>query len=153
MISVAALFFSGLVFALGLGISGMTLPAKVLGFLDVTSAWDPSLLFVMGTAIAVYALAHRLSLRAARPLLAATFPALPRQPVDRKLVLGAMLFGAGWGIAGVCPGPALVNLGGHAPGAALFVASMLGGMALQRWSSTRIPATRRPPTLFEKELT
>jgi uncharacterized membrane protein YedE/YeeE len=64
-----------------------------------------------------------------------------------------MLFGAGWGIAGVCPGPALVNLGGHAPGAALFVAAMLGGMALQRWSSTRIPATRRPPTLLEKELT
>ncbi|GAC1557626.1 MAG: hypothetical protein NVS2B9_20200 [Myxococcales bacterium] len=153
MIRFAALFLSGLIFALGLGISGMTLPAKVLGFLDVTGAWDPSLLFVMGTAIPVYALAHRLSLRAARPLLAAAFPVLPRQPVDRKLVLGATLFGAGWGIAGVCPGPALVNLGGHAPGAALFVAAMLGGMALHRWSSTRIPAIPNPFTLLEKELT
>jgi len=143
----ASLFLSGL------GIPGMTLPSKVLGFLDVTAAWDPSLLFVMGTAIPIYALAHRPSLWAARPLLAPAFPVLPRQPMDRNLVLGAMLFGAGWGIAGVCPGPALVNLGGHAPGAALFVIAMLGGVALQRWSSTRIPATPKPLTLLKKELT
>lgn len=152
MIAFAALFIAGLVFALGLGISGMTLPSKVLGFLDVTGAWDPSLLFVMGTAIPVYALAHRLSVRAARPLLAASFPNLPRQPVDRNLVLGAMLFGAGWGIAGVCPGPALVNLGGGAPGAALFVVAMMGGMALYRWSGARISAIPAPVKLLRKEI-
>lgn len=134
MIALATMFLAGLLFAFGLGISGMTLPSKVLGFLDVTGHWDPSLLFVMGTAIPVYALAHRLTLRARKPLLAEAFPDLRGGPLDRSLFLGAGLFGAGWGIAGVCPGPALVNLGGMAPGAALFCAAMIGGMILQRWS-------------------
>ena len=126
------LFLSGLIFALGLGISGMTLPARVLGFLDVTGAWDPSLLFVMGTAVPIYALAHRLSLRARKPLLAPAFPSLPRTAIDLRLVIGAAIFGVGWGISGICPGPGLVNLGGLAPGAALFVAAMVAGMVLQR---------------------
>ena len=134
MISLVTMFLAGLLFALGLGISGMTLPSKVLGFLDVTGHWDPSLLFVMGTAIPVYMVAHRLMLRAKKPLFAAEFPDVRARQIDRPLVLGAMLFGAGWGIAGVCPGPALVNLGGLAPGAALFCAAMAAGMTLQRWS-------------------
>ena len=96
----------------------------------MTGACDPSLLFVMGTAIPIYALAHRLSLRGRKPLFASRFPTWSRTRIDRRLVLGAAIFGAGWGIAGICPGPALVNLGGFAPGAALFVAAMLGGMAL-----------------------
>lgn len=135
MISLVTMFLAGLLFAFGLGISGMTLPSKVLGFLDVTGHWDPSLLFVMGTAVPVYAVAHRLMLRAKKPLLGIEFPDVRRRPVDRSLVVGAILFGAGWGIAGVCPGPALVNLGGLAPGAALFCAAMAAGMALQKWSS------------------
>ena len=153
-------FFSGLLFAMGLGISGMTLPSKVLGFLDVTGAWDPSLLFVMGTAIPIYALAHRLSLRGRKPLLASSFPTWSRTRIDRRLVLGAAIFGAGWGIAGICPGPALVNLGGFAPGAALFVAAMLGGMALHAWfnpqnemvtaGAGRALAPESPPTVFSQ---
>ena len=134
MISLVTMFLAGLLFALGLGVSGMTLPSKVLGFLDVTGPWDPSLLFVMGAAIPVYALAHRLRLRAKKPLLAPGFPDLRPQPIDRSLVVGAVLFGAGWGIAGVCPGPALVNLGGLVPGAGLFCAAMAAGMALQKWT-------------------
>ena len=132
MIGAVTSFLAGLLFACGLGISGMTLPSKVLRFLDVTGQWDPSLLFVMGAAIPIYALAHRLTLRAHKPLLAAAFPDVRPSPIDRRLLSGAVLFGAGWGIAGVCPGPALVNLGGLAPGAALFAAAMLGGMALQK---------------------
>lgn len=137
MIAPVAFFVSGLLFALGLGVSGMTLPSRVLGFLDVTGAWDPTLLFVMGTAIPIYAAAHRLSLRARKPLLAPAFPRPSRTAIDRPLVLGAGLFGIGWGISGICPGPGLVNLGGLAPGAAVFVAAMLGGMALHAASARR----------------
>lgn len=136
---------AGLLFALGLGISGMTLPSRVLGFLDVSGAWDPSLLFVMGTAIPVYALAHRLSLRARKPLLASAFPVWSRTQIDRSLLFGAVLFGIGWGISGICPGPALVNLGALAPGAALFVAAMLGGMALHHLSQARGEAGQTEP--------
>ena len=134
MIALSTMFLAGLIFAFGLGISGMTLPSKVLGFLDITGNWDPSLLFVMGAAIPVYAIAHRLTLRAHKPLFADAFPDVGGGRVDRSLLVGAGLFGAGWGIAGVCPGPALVNLGGMAPGAALFCAAMVGGMTLQRWT-------------------
>jgi len=134
VIALLSCFAAGLLFALGLGVSGMLLPSKVLGFLDVTCQWDPSLAFVMGTAVPVYAIAHRLVLMRKRPLLA---PALPEQPaaaIDRPLAIGAALFGAGWGLSGVCPGPAIVNLGGLAPGAALFCAAMLAGMALEKWT-------------------
>ena len=141
MIAATAFFLAGLLFALGLGISGMTLPSRVLGFLDVTGVWDPSLLFVMGTAVPIYALAHRLSLRANKPVLAAAFPTWTRTAIDRRLLLGAALFGVGWGISGICPGPGLVNLGGFAPGAWLFVAAMVGGMALHRFSERLNQAT------------
>jgi uncharacterized membrane protein YedE/YeeE len=117
-------FLSGVLFACGLAISGMTLPAKVLGFLDVTGAWDPSLILVMATAIPVYALAWRFTSASRRPQL-------PKLKIDRALVLGAVLFGLGWGITGLCPGPALVNLGGVAPGAMLFCAAMIAGIWLQ----------------------
>lgn len=121
-------FVAGLVFALGLGIAGMTLPRKVLGFLDVTGDWDPTLAFVMGGAVAVYALASPLILRRPRPLLAPRFAVPTRRDLDARLVVGAAVFGIGWGLVGFCPGPALVALGAGVPQAAIFSAAMLAGM-------------------------
>ena len=108
-------FVSGIVFALGLGISGMTRPIKVIGFLDLFGNWDASLAFVMIGAIAVYFLAHRISLNMTSPLLAAKFSLPTRSDLDRRLVIGAVIFGVGWGLAGFCPGPAIVfSLRSHA---------------------------------------
>jgi uncharacterized membrane protein YedE/YeeE len=124
-------FLSGGLFALGLGVAGMTRPEKVLGFLDLLGDWDPSLALVMVGAIAVHALAHRV--RTGRPLLGGTFQLPTRRDIDVRLVMGAALFGVGWGLAGYCPGPGLVSLAGPLPVAALFVGAMLGGMALFGW--------------------
>ena len=122
-------FAGGVLFSLGLAMSGMTDPAKVIGFLDVTGAWDPTLLFVMGGAVLVFGIAWRAARRLAAPVLAPGFPTLPDR-IDRRLVAGALLFGAGWGLAGYCPGPALASLGAGATGAALFVGAMVAGMYL-----------------------
>lgn len=124
----AVAFVCGLVFAVGLAVSGMTDPAKVIGFLDVGGAWNPSLALVMGAGLFVVGLGYRLGVT--RPLLDARFPALEGAGIDRRLVGGAALFGLGWGIVGYCPGPAVVALGAGVPGSVLFVASMLTGMAL-----------------------
>ena len=123
-------FSCGLLFAVGLGISGMSQPSKVLGFLDIAGgAWDPSLAFVMIGGIAVVALMRRFA--PARPLCEpAGYPTLRRHGIDGKLVLGSALFGAGWGLVGYCPGPALVSLGAAVPGALLFCAALLMGMAV-----------------------
>lgn len=121
---------TGLAFALGLGIGGMTRPAKVLSFLDVTGAWDPTLAFVMGGAVTTYALARLAIERRGRPLLRARFSLPSRRDVDAPLIAGAALFGAGWGLVGLCPGPALVTLGAAVPESALFVAAMTAGMLL-----------------------
>ena len=123
-------FACGLLFAVGLGISGMSQPSKVLGFLDIAGgAWDPSLAFVMAGGIAVVALFRRFA--PARPLCEpAGYSPLRRHGIDRKLVLGSALFGAGWGLVGYCPGPALVSFGAAVPGALLFCAAMLMGMAI-----------------------
>ena len=119
----------GVVFAVGLGISGMTQPSKVLGFLDVAGgAWDPSLGVVMLGGMAMLALVRRFA--PARPLFDAAYPTLKRTPIDRPLVAGAAIFGLGWGLVGYCPGPAVVALGALVPGAGLFCASALLGMAL-----------------------
>ena len=109
----AVAFVAGLIFALGLGISGMTLPQKVIGFLDVTGAWDYSLAFVMGGAVVVYGIAYQLVRRMEKPRYAAKFHLPTSRKIDWRLLLGAMLFGAGWGLGGFCPGPALVSLPGH----------------------------------------
>lgn len=114
-------FAAGLVFAIGLGVSGMTQPTKVIGFLDVAGAWDPSLAFVMLGAIAVHAVFVRRLKRASAP---------PPNAVDARLLVGAALFGMGWGIAGFCPGPALVSLITLAPASLAFVTSMLAGMGV-----------------------
>ena len=119
----------GFVFAVGLALSGMSQPSKVLGFLDVAGgAWDPSLAFVMLGGVAVVALARRLA--PTRPLFERSYPTLRRHGIDRRLVLGAALFGLGWGLVGYCPGPAIVALGAAVPGSLLFCASMLMGMAI-----------------------
>ena len=128
----AVAFLSGLLFALGLGVGGMTKPAKVLAFLDVAGNWDPSLALVMAGAIAVYAPASRWALRRSAPLCAARFQVPTRRDLDAPLIVGAALFGAGWGLAGYCPGPALVSLASGASGVVLFVAAMLAGMGIER---------------------
>jgi len=124
-------FVCGLVFALGLGIGGMTQPAKVIGFLDVFGAWDPSLAFVMGGAVATHAILRRLVMRRTAPVLEAGFSLPTLTSIDGRLLGGAALFGAGWGIAGFCPGPALVATGAGARAAIVFTVAMLAGMFLQ----------------------
>ncbi len=128
---------AGLVFGLGLILSGMTDPAKVLGFLDVAGAWDPSLALVMGGAIAVAAPLFAWLRRRSQSLLDAPLQWPTRTVVDRRLVLGSLAFGAGWGLAGFCPGPALVSAASGHREAWLFVAAMVAGMAVFSWIEQR----------------
>jgi uncharacterized membrane protein YedE/YeeE len=125
-------FLCGVIFALGLGISGMTRPAKVLAFLDVTGAWDPSLAFVMIGAIAVHAVLTRVILRRGEPLLAPAFALPTRRDIDAQLLVGAAIFGVGWGLAGLCPGPAVTVLASGTTTAVAFVLAMLLGMRAAR---------------------
>lgn len=133
-------FLAGLVFGLGLIASGMANPDKVLSFLDLAGAWDPSLALVMVGAIAVAGVAFALVKRQSAPVFGREFQLPTAVHPDRRLVLGSITFGVGWGVAGFCPGPALVALGAGIPKAAVFVAAMVAGMALfellERW---RIP--------------
>jgi hypothetical protein len=136
MATVMTSFVCGLVFGFGLLISGMTDPMKVLGFLDVFGRWDPTLVFVMAGAAGVSFAGYAVARRRGAPLLAARsqWPALG--VIDAPMIGGAVLFGIGWGLAGVCPGPALVNLGTLSPRAALFAAAMVLGILLQNaWRS------------------
>jgi uncharacterized membrane protein YedE/YeeE len=135
---------AGLLFGLGLTVSAMIDPAKVLGFLDVAGNWDPSLAFVMAGAIPVAALGFAIARRRGTPLVDATFRGPTATAVDGRLVLGAVLFGIGWGLAGYCPGPALAALGLGTPGTWLFVLAMLAGMALHEWLQSR-PSGRAQP--------
>lgn len=127
---IGAALLSGLLFGLGLALSGMVDPARVLGFLDVAGPWDPTLVFVLGGAVAVSALGVLVSRRMTRPALAQRFDLPTRTRIDRPLILGAALFGVGWGLSGFCPGPALASLSLGLPGSLVFVLAMLGGMAL-----------------------
>lgn len=121
---------SGLIFGSGLILAGMANPQKVLAFLDIAGAWDPSLAFVMGGAVAVASLAFALARRRNRSYLGLTINLPTSRVVDKRLVLGSFAFGIGWGMAGICPGPALVLLGsGHAK-AVVFAGSMLLGMGI-----------------------
>jgi uncharacterized membrane protein YedE/YeeE len=122
-------FIVGLVFGIGLIVSGMTNPAKVQGFLDLAGRWDPSLAFVMGGAIVVGLAAFRLAGKRERSLLGAAMRLPTARQVDRRLVLGGLAFGVGWGLAGYCPGPALASIAlGGKP--LVFAAAMVAGMAL-----------------------
>jgi uncharacterized membrane protein YedE/YeeE len=122
-------FVAGLVFGLGLVVSGMANPAKVLGFLDIAGKWDPSLLFVMVGAIAVGLVAFAVAGRRTTTALGLPMQLPTARPIDARLVGGSLLFGIGWGLAGFCPGPAIVALGAGYGKAGAFVAAMLVGMA------------------------
>jgi len=128
MPAILASFICGLVFGAGLLISGMNQPEKVLGFLDLFGAWDATLAFVMAGAVAVSAIGFALARRRAAPLFAAKFSWPERRDIDTPLVAGAVLFGIGWGLVGICPGPALVNLAGMSLPIVVFVAAMVIGM-------------------------
>ena len=123
-------FVAGVTFAVGLGISGMTQPAKVIAFLDVAGAWDPSLAFVMLGAIGVHLVFARRARSSAAPRFAPAFVLPLATRLDRRLLGGAALFGIGWGIAGFCPGPAVVSVVTLAPAALAFVAAMLVAMGV-----------------------
>lgn len=119
---------AGLVFGIGLIVSGMTDPGKVIGFLDLAGRWDPSLAFVMAGAILIGLFAFRLAGRRGKTFLGGALQLPQRRDIDARLVAGSAAFGIGWGLAGFCPGPALVAFSSGVDQAAVFVAAMLGGM-------------------------
>lgn len=123
-----AALLSGLIFGFGLILSGMANPAKVLGFLDLAGAWDPSLAFVMGGAIAVGVPAFALARKRGRTFLGDKLNMPVSTAIDKRLVVGGLLFGMGWGLAGICPGPALVLVGAGQAKGLVFVGAMLTGM-------------------------
>ncbi len=125
-------FIIGLVFALGLGLAGMTVPQKIVGFLDFGGHWDPTLMFVMGGATMVYGVAFRLIRRRERPLFADVLAVPTRRDIDARLIAGAAIFGVGWGLGGFCPGPGLVGSVGLSSQALLFIGGMTGGVVLYR---------------------
>lgn len=137
-------FSVGLLFGIGLMVSGMTDPGKVLGFLDLAGAWDPSLAFVMGGAILVGLIAFAVAKTRTRSFLGAAMHLPTSRDIDRRLVLGSLTFGAGWGLAGFCPGPGLVAMGAGEPKAALFVAAMITGMLVFELVDRRVKRTATP---------
>lgn len=141
MAALVVSFACGLVFAIGLVLGGMTQPSKVVGFLDFTGAWDPSLAFVMGGALATHALLRGLAMRSGRPVFAESFSLPTRSDIDWRLVSGSALFGVGWGLGGFCPGPALVAAGAAMPAALVVVPAMVAGMLLHDlWFARRFAA-------------
>lgn len=129
---VAVHFVIGLLFGLGLVVSGMVDPAKIQNFLDIFGTWDPSLAFVMAGAVAVAFTGYRLAWRDERPVFDSRFHLLQTTAIDRRLVFGAAVFGIGWGLGGYCPGPAFAGLSLFAPGTVTFVPAMVVGMWLAR---------------------
>ncbi len=135
-----ASFVCGLIFGLGLLISGMTQPAKVLGFLDIFGRWDPTLAFVMAAALAVSGIGFALLRQRERPLLAVRYLWPTRTDIDRPLVVGSVLFGIGWGLVGLCPGPALVNFVALIPRVMMFALAMAAGMIIKDLWHRRAPS-------------
>lgn len=132
MILIAS-FIAGAVFGLGLTVSEMINPARVMGFLDVAGQWDPTLAFVMAGALAVSLPGYRLVLRSRRPVLAQQFHLPTKSKIDSRLLTGAAIFGVGWGLGGFCPGPALAGLAAGDPAIYLFVMAMVAG----QWTAAR----------------
>ncbi len=128
MNSALAAFAAGLIFSIGLALSGMTQPGKVTAFLDLFGNWDPSLAFVMMGAIAVHTLLYRVIRQRTAPLFARTFSIPTRSDLDARLIGGAALFGIGWGLGGFCPGPAVTSLASGQSSVLIFVAAMVAGM-------------------------
>ena len=140
-------FLVGLLFGIGLILAGMTNPAKVIGFLDITGTWDPSLAFVMGGAILVAIIAFRFAKKRTVNFLGGAMRMPTSDMIDKRLVIGSLLFGAGWGMAGFCPGPALTSIGTGNPKAVIFVIAMIVGMAIfelvdRFWHQPRQAATQ-----------
>ena len=147
MPQLVAALAAGLLFGLGLTLSRMVDPAKVLGFLDIAGSWDPSLALVLAGATGTAALGFRLVLgRRAAPLFARTFNLPEARGIDRRLVIGAAIFGVGWGLVGLCPGPALAGLGLAFRPVAIFVAAMLAGMAVFELLGRARPLAAVPPS-------
>ena len=136
-------FAAGLIFGVGLIISGMTDPSTIIGFLDLAGAWDPSLAFVLGGAILVGFVAFRLARRRTASFLGGAMHIPNMRQIDRRLVLGSVTFGVGWGLAGYCPGPAVVAFGAGLDKAVVFVIAMVAGMALYESADRVFHARRR----------
>lgn len=140
----------GLLFGLGLVVSGMSDPAKVLNFLDLAGTWDPSLAFVMGGAVVTVFVGYRLVFTRAKPLAAASFQLPAKTEIDRPLLLGAAIFGIGWGLGGFCPGPALTATMLGAAGTYAFLPMMFAGMWLARALATkRVMAAESIHSIFD----
>jgi uncharacterized protein len=140
--SIVSAFIVGLVFGIGLIVAGMTNPAKVQGFLDLAGNWDPSLAFVMGGAILVGLVAFRFAGKRERSLLGEAMRLPTATAIDRRLVLGGLAFGTGWGLAGFCPGPALASLATGGSKALIFTGAMLAGMLVFELLERRSAASR-----------
>jgi uncharacterized protein len=135
-------FAIGLIFGLGIAVSGMINPAKVLNFFDLAGTWDPSLAFVMGGALAIAIPGYRLVLGRPAPAFEPRFQLPDTQKIDRRLILGSATFGIGWGIAGFCPGGALPALGTGRAEVFLFIAALIGGLLIARLLQSRFPAAK-----------
>lgn len=125
-------FIAGLIFGLGLGVSQMVNPSKVLNFLDVAGTWDPSLMFVMGGAVIITAISFRIVSRLSKPLFGGQFELPTKHTIDIQLIGGAALFGVGWGMVGFCPGPAVSSFSYLIPESLIFVASLIAGASVVR---------------------
>ncbi len=123
---------AGVLFGYGLALSGMLSPSKVVGFLDITGDWDPSLAFVMGGAVIVTAISFRFLLKRSAPIFGSKFYLPTTRDIDGRLLVGAGLFGAGWGIGGLCPGPAISSLAYADPKIAVFVVAMVAGIVIAK---------------------
>ena len=135
---------AGLLFGLGLVVSQMTNPEKVIGFLDLFGQWDPSLAFVMGGALIVTTIGYRLTTKYPRPLFDTSFQIPANQQIDKRLAMGSVLFGAGWGLVGLCPGPAVAALTIGGLPVIVFFFAMGAGMALFELFNTRILTATNP---------
>ncbi len=153
MIAIVLPFIAGAMFAIGLAVSGMTQPAKVVGFLDFAGDWDPSLAFVMIGAIGAYFPLYRWILRRSLPVFGAQYFLPTRTDLDAKLLTGAALFGIGWGIAGFCPGPALASIGTTSSTVLLFVGAMLCGMFLHHMVTITLARGSKPTSDFTSQAT
>jgi uncharacterized protein len=138
------LFMAGLIFGVGLYISGMNQPSKVQGFLDITGHWDPSLAFVMAGAVAVGLVAFSVVKRRSRTFLGDELQLPPLSKIDAPLVAGGFIFGVGWGLSGICPGPGIFNVGFFDLPALVFVVSMAAGMVIERLAMTIATAKPAP---------
>jgi uncharacterized membrane protein YedE/YeeE len=144
--AIVSQFVIGLIFGLGLVISGMSDPAKVLNFLDLagigSGTWDPSLAFVMAGAVAVTFVGYNRIQKQPRPVFGEKFHLPTKQELDLRIISGPAIFGVGWGLAGFCPGPAVTALGFGSTAAVIFVAAMAAGMMLARWLADRSSLSR-----------